>query len=383
MNPSAESETDEMILIKGFPFVFLVLVERITFTITCTCEDEMLLFQEAVNRCSHNASKLGMCNSCGIVCEIKDFTTGSSNNFDIFIVVYDNTFQYPVTSQSRNKIQNITCRINTAGCCNNNSLSSLENTTQKTAQPKTTLTSSDASQHVTNETAEETTNTTILIPIVTNLKDTSLITTVSKESVSEASIVCECPSNGLFAGAAFIGLFIGVITTGSISFFLHKRWTSSNKGRALCNSLYEFNETQASIRPTAGETYNEIENEPQSPKISYVLPITKDETKSSVSTNNPEIYHHLREDYDVKDRSNYYDHAVPLNGQQEIEPDQYGKLAIEETGAYSTVTNMNKTGPEPVRNEAYSTIETSEFHLVEVEGNHNDNSASYFVLAKE
>uniref|UniRef100_A0A8W8LZI2 Uncharacterized protein n=1 Tax=Magallana gigas TaxID=29159 RepID=A0A8W8LZI2_MAGGI len=193
----------------------------------------------------------------------------------------------------------------------------------------------------------------------------------------------ECPSNGLFAGAAFIGLLIGVITTGSISFFLHKRWTSSNKGRALCNSLHELNETQASVRPTAGETYNEIENEPQSPKISYVLPITKDETKSSVLTNNPEIYHHLREDYDVKDRSNYYDHAVPLKNPQEIEPDQYGQLAIEETGAYSTVTNMNKTGPEPVRNEAYSTIETSEFQLVEVEGNNNDNSASYFVLAKE
>lgn len=112
------------------------------------------------------------------------------------------------------------------------------------------------------------------------------------------------------------------------------------------------------------------------------MPITKDETKSSVSTNNPEIYHHLREDYDVKDRSNYYDHAVPLNGPQEIESDQYGKLAIEENGAYSTVTNMNKTGPEPVRNEAYSTIETSEFQLVEVEGN-NDNSASNFVLTKE
>lgn len=121
----------------------------------------------------------------------------------------------------------------------------------------------------------------------------------------------------------------------------------------------------------------------QSPKISYVLPITKDEAKSSVTTNNPEIYHHLREDYDVKDRSNYYDHAVPLDGPQEIESDQYGKLAIEENGAYSTVTNMNKTGPEPVRNEAYSTIETSEFQLVEVEGNNNDNSASYFVLAKE
>lgn len=113
------------------------------------------------------------------------------------------------------------------------------------------------------------------------------------------------------------------------------------------------------------------------------MPITKDETKSSVSTNNPEIYHHLREDYDVKDRSNYYDHAVPLNGPQEIESDQYGKLAIEENGAYSTVTNMNKTGTEPVRNEAYSTIEASEFQLVELEGNEKDSSASYFVLTKE
>lgn len=36
------------------------------------------------------------------------------------------------------------------------------------------------------------------------------------------------------------------------------------RGRALCNSLYELNATQASIRPTAGETYNEIENEPVS-----------------------------------------------------------------------------------------------------------------------
>lgn len=36
------------------------------------------------------------------------------------------------------------------------------------------------------------------------------------------------------------------------------------RGRALCNSLHELNETQASVRPTAGETYNEIENEPVS-----------------------------------------------------------------------------------------------------------------------
>lgn len=377
MNRSAESETDKMILIKVLPFVLLVFVERITFSITCTCEDEMLIIQEAVNRSNHNASKL---DSCGIVCEIQETNGGNPSDVVIFIVVDNNTFQYSVPKY---KIQNITCRINTAGCCNNDSLSSLENTSQQTAKPESTSTSSDASQNVTKETTEETSITTVLTPHATNSQDTPLITTVSKERVSEASLVCECPSNGLFAGAAFIGLFIGVFTTGSISFFLHKRWTTSNKGRALSNVFYELNATQASIRPTAGETYNEIENEPQSPKISYVLPITKDETKSSVLTNNPEIYHHLREDYDVKDRSNYYDHAVPLKNPQEIEPDQYGKLAIEETGAYSTVTNMNKTGPEPVRNEAYSTIETSEFQLVEVEGNNNDNSASYFVLAKE
>lgn len=377
MNRSAESETDKMILIKVLPFVLLVFVERITFSITCTCEDEMLIIQEAVNRSNHNASKL---DSCGIVCEIQETNGGNPSDVVIFIVVDNNTFQYSVPKY---KIQNITCRINTAGCCNNDSLSSLENTSQQTAKPESTSTSSDASQNVTKETTEETSITTVLTPHATNSQDTPLITTVSKERVSEASLVCECPSNGLFAGAAFIGLFIGVFTTGSISFFLHKRWTTSNKGRALSNVFYELNATQASIRPTAGETYNEIENEPQSPKISYVLPITKDETKSSVLTNNPEIYHHLREDYDVKDRSNYYDHAVPLKNPQEIEPDQYGQLAIEETGAYSTVTNMNKTGPEPVRNEAYSTIEKSEFQLVEVEGNNNDNSASYFVLAKE
>lgn len=113
------------------------------------------------------------------------------------------------------------------------------------------------------------------------------------------------------------------------------------------------------------------------------MPITKDQTKSSITTNNPEIYHHLREDYAVKDRSNYYDHAVPLNGLQEVESEHYGKLTIEENGAYSTVTNTNKTGTEPVRNEAYSTIETTEFQLVELEGNDKDSSASYFVLAKE
>lgn len=36
------------------------------------------------------------------------------------------------------------------------------------------------------------------------------------------------------------------------------------RGRKLSNVFYELNATQASIRPTAGETYNEIENEPVS-----------------------------------------------------------------------------------------------------------------------
>lgn len=103
----------------------------------------------------------------------------------------------------------------------------------------------------------------------------------------------------------------------------------------------------------------------------------------STATNNPEIYHHLREDFDVKDRNNYYGHAMPLNGQQEIESEHYGKLAIEETEAYSSITNTNKPRPKPVINEAYSTIETTEFQLVELEGNDKDSSASYFVLAKE
>lgn len=44
---------------------------------------------------------------------------------------------------------------------------------------------------------------------------------------------------------------------------------------------------------------------------------------------------------------------------------------------------MNKIGFELVRNEVYLIIEMSEFQLVEVEGNNNDNSVSYFVLVKE
>eukprot|EP00105_Crassostrea_gigas_P010209 XP_011425404.1 PREDICTED: uncharacterized protein LOC105326878 [Crassostrea gigas] len=230
-----------MILIKGFSFVILVCVERITFSNTCTCEDEILHLKEAIIRYSHNASKLGIPNSCGRVCKTTESDSSDSNGFDIiYIVVDDKTF--PLKVSKNEKTVTITCGITTADCCNKSSSSTLENTTQQTTQSEST------------PTLEETTKTTELTSPATTFGENPSITTVSKESESKASIVCECPSNGLFAGAAFIGLFIGVLTTGSISFFLHKRWTSTNKRLALSNSLYELNETQASIRPTAGET---------------------------------------------------------------------------------------------------------------------------------
>lgn len=52
---------------------------------------------------------------------------------------------------------------------------------------------------------------------------------------------------------------------------------------------------------------------------------------------------------------------MPLNGPQEVESEHYGNLTDEENGAYLTVTNTNKTWPDPVRNEAYSTIKTNKF----------------------
>lgn len=95
-------------------------------------------------------------------------------------------------------------------------MSSLENTSQQTAKPESTSTStSHASLNVTKETAgitnvtrhiskfitdnitayqltisEETSITTVLTPHATNLQDTTLITTVRKERVSEASMAC-------------------------------------------------------------------------------------------------------------------------------------------------------------------------------------------------
>lgn len=87
-------------------------------------------------------------------------------------------------------------------------MSSLENTSQQTAKPESTSTSINASHNVTKETAcitnvtrqiskfitdnttayQQTSITTVLTSHATHLQETTLITTVSKERVSEASI---------------------------------------------------------------------------------------------------------------------------------------------------------------------------------------------------
>lgn len=45
--------------------------------------------------------------------------------------------------------------------------------------------------------------------------------------------------------------------------------------RAISNSLYELNEAKTTVRPTVGDTYNEIENEPVSFKdlTEYTKPL--------------------------------------------------------------------------------------------------------------
>nr|XP_034307820.1 uncharacterized protein LOC117680408 [Crassostrea gigas] len=365
-----------MVWIKRFFLALLVCSNLITFSVKCelavTVADQIICLKQAFSiyqsyfscnggRCPPHQNFTAECNSvCSNTTSANDTTCTGPACPIVLLFVVDNK-KHLVNTTGKNR---------------------LKYTTQETTQKSIT---SLVSKYV-NETSRITQKTTQRIelestPVVGN---TTLIQEFPiNETLTQRYCDYDCTSNtGVIVGSAFIGLFAGVLLTGSISFFLLKRRTQSLKIPAVTHPLYNLNGREASLCATAGETYNEIENDSHSPKISYVLPITKDEAKSSVSTNNPEIYHHLREDYDVKDRSNYYDPAVPLNGPQEIESDQYGKLAIEENGAYSTVTNMNKTGTEPVRNEAYSKIETSEFQLVEVEGN-NDNSASNFVLTKE
>lgn len=400
----------------------MVCVEKMAFLKACDIQNEILKIQNSIMKTGFNATKHDLCD---LVCELTEPILGNckSNScpINILFVVNDQTYSFAidVTDRKTNLVTQITCEIIAADCVNNtqyncdgssptsstNELVVAQHTTsayvsddtiqnitkdatsitrvtsQEEGTSKVAISQTDNVIALTTKTTEETTSTpSSPLPASTSQENTS-ITTRKYETVPQASAVRECSSNsGLIVGAAFIGLFAGVFATGPISIFLYKRWASPNKRRAIFNSLYKLNEPQTTVRPTVGDTYNEIENEPQSPKISYVLPITKEQTLPSIKTNDPEIYHHLREDYAVKDRSNYYDHAMPLNGPQE---EHYGKLTNEENGAYSTVTNTNKTGPDPVRNEAYSTIETNEFQLVDLEDNSKDSNASYFVLVKD
>lgn len=397
-----------MILIKGLFYVVLACVERIVILKACDLRNEISRFKE---NSGNSTTKLDLCDH---VCKIKESTLSNcrSNScpINISIVVENQTYVFIVTDKPSTNTVQITCEINTASCDNNSCDGSNASSSGCILEAQQTTSASVSSNTIGNvtEAATRTTKVTSKIERTSNLQtdfvslttklqeetatstttmtrpESSSITTTRNITIDQASAVRECSLNsGLIVGAAFIGLFVGVFTTGPISIFLYKRWASQNKGRAISNSLYELNGAQTTVRPTVGDTYNEIENEPQSPKISYVLPITKEQTLPSIKTNDPEIYHHLREDYAVKDRSNYYDHAMPLNGPQEVESEHYGKLTNEENGAYSTVTNTNKTGPDPVRNEAYSTIETNEFQLVDLEDNSKDSNASYFVLVKD
>lgn len=393
-----------MILIKGLIYVFLACVERIVILKACDLRHEISRIQGNIWNSGNSTTKFDLCDH---VCKINESTLNNckpnSCPIKLFIVVENLIYLFNVTDKPGTNTIQITCEIKTASCDNNscdgnNSSSSgcileAQQTTSaslsdntfgdvtEAATGTTKVTSkiertSKSQISLTTKIQEETTTSTTTTRPATTSDESSTTTTVRNKTVSQA---CECSLNsGLVVGAAFIGLLVGVITTGPISIFLYKRLASPNKGRTISNSIYELNETKTTVRPTVGDTYNEIENEPEIPKILYVLPITKDQAKSSIKTNDPEIYHHLREDFNVKDRSNSYDHAMPLNGPQEVESEHYGKLTIEENGAYSTVTNTNKTGPDQVRNEAYS---SKEFQLVE--DNSKANSASYFVLVKD
>lgn len=74
---------------------------------------------------------------------------------------------------------------------------------------------------------------------------------------------------------------------------------------------------------------------------------------------------------------------MPMTSQPETNTEYYGKFAVEENGSYSTLTNTNKTGCDHVKNEAYSTIESNEFQLEEIENKSKESGDHYFVLAKE
>lgn len=73
---------------------------------------------------------------------------------------------------------------------------------------------------------------------------------------------------------------------------------------------------------------------------------------------------------------------MPMTSQPETNTEYYGKLAVEENGSYSTLTNTNKTGCDQVKNEAYSTIESNEFQLEEIENKSKESGDHYFCSSK-
>lgn len=325
-----------------------------------------------------------------VLCTKTDFSASCSHNCNItvipdqickrnkigkaaLIIRYDNVSLINISSTTQTEDFEVNCEFSLIGFCNVNNLdnsSSLDCATQQTSRPSTNPNSS-------------------LMAITTTSSITSLLESTSSDVTAEkknnhdqARTIQDCTLNtGLIVGILFTGLLLGAGTTWLVSLFWKKRRKHSLVERTVPHPFNGLNDGQSSIIVTR-ETYNEIENKPESPRISYVLPITKDQANSSFATNDSEIYNHLREDNNTKTVRDNYEHAMPMTSQPETNTEYYGKLAVEENGSYSTLTNTNKTGCDQVKNEAYSTIESNEFQL-EIENKSKDSGYHYFVLARE
>lgn len=339
------------------------------FRIACL-KEAIVVYRNAIlcNTTNFSASCSRYCNMTiaqSLSCKGKQL----NENVALFIR-YVNVSLIHVSSTTQNVEIKINCEFPLAGFCNVDNSSSLDCATQQTTRTSTIPNSS------------------LMVITTTSSKTPLLESTTSKVTAAinnhvQARTIQDCNLNaGFIVGILFTGLFLGAGATKLISVFLKRRRKHSLVERSVAHPFNGLNEGQSGITATR-ETYNEIANEPESPRISYVLTITKDQANSSFATNDSEIYNHLREDNNTKAVRDNYEHAMPMTSQPETNTEYYGKLAVEENGSYSTLTNTNKTGCDQVKNEAYSTIESNEFQLEEIENKSKESGDHYFVLAKE
>lgn len=252
--------------------------------------------------------------SCSRYCNMKIARSlsckGKQNENVALFIRYVNVSLIHVSSTTQKVEIEINCEFPLAGFCNVDNSSSLDCATQQTTRTSTIPNSS-------------------LMVITTTSSKTSLLeSTTSKVTAAinnhvQARTIQDCNLNaGFIVGILFTGLFLGAGTTWLASIFWKKRRKHSLVERTVPHPFNGFNEGQSSITVTR-ETYNEIANEPESPRISYVLPITKDQANSSFATNDSEIYNHLREDNNTKVVRDNYEHAMPMTSQPETNTEYY------------------------------------------------------------